>query len=146
MNSSPSSRNRLRGLLIEIVKIFRGFSGLDPAFLFELSVNRTRNHEYKLVPPRLNTVLYSNFPTVRVYNLWNSLPEAVENVPSVHAFEKRLDMIFPFLFLLDPLLSPFFLYESGHRLSVPQERDMELVLLTLRPLRWGCWRALVLTK
>ena len=51
--------------------------------MFELSVNRTRNHGYKLVPPRFNTVLYWDFPMVRVCKLWNSLPEAVLNAPSV---------------------------------------------------------------
>ena len=86
-------QRRLRGLLIETFKILRGFSGLDPASVFELSVNRTRNHGYKVVPPRFNTVLYRDFPTVRVCNLWNSLPEAVVNAPSVDAFKGRLDKI-----------------------------------------------------
>ena len=49
-------QRRLRGLLIETFKILRGISGLDPASVFELSVNRTRNQGYKLVPPRFNTV------------------------------------------------------------------------------------------
>ena len=88
-------QRRLRGLLIETFKILRGFSGLDPASVFELSVNRTRNHGYKVVPPRFNTVLYRDFPTVRVCNLWNSLPEAVVNAPSVDAFKGRLDKILP---------------------------------------------------
>ena len=88
-------QRRLRGLLIETFKILRGFSGLDPASVFELSVNRTRNHGYKVVPPRSNTVLYRDFPTVRVCNLWNSLPEAVVNAPSVDAFKGRLDKILP---------------------------------------------------
>ena len=44
-------QRRLRGLLIETFKILRGFSGLDSASVFELSVNRTRNHSYKVVPP-----------------------------------------------------------------------------------------------
>ena len=37
-------QRRLRGLLIETFNILRGFSQLDPASLFELSVNRTWNH------------------------------------------------------------------------------------------------------
>ena len=63
--------------------------------MFELSVNRTLNHGYKVVPPRFNTVLYRDFPMVRVCNLWNSLPEAVVNAPSVDAFKGRLDKILP---------------------------------------------------
>ena len=61
--------------------------------MFEMSVNRTRNHCYKVVPPRFNTVLYRDFPTVRVRNLCNSLPDAVVNAPSVDAFKRRLDKI-----------------------------------------------------
>ena len=56
-----------------------------------------RHHGYKVVPPRFNTVLYRDFPTVRVCNLWNSLPEAVVNAPSVDAFKRRLDKILPCL-------------------------------------------------
>ena len=88
-------QRRLRGLLIDTFKILRGFSGLDPASVFELSVNRTRNNGYKVVPPRFNTVLHRDFPTVRVCNLWNSLPEAVVNAPSVDTFKGRLDKILP---------------------------------------------------
>ena len=55
-------QRRLRGLLIETFKILRGFSWLDQASLFELSANRTRNHSFKVVPPRFNTMLYSEFP------------------------------------------------------------------------------------
>ena len=59
----------LRGLLIETFKILRGFSEVYPASMFELFVNRTRNHGHKLVPPSFNTVLNRDFPTVRVCNL-----------------------------------------------------------------------------
>ena len=88
-------QRRLRSLLIETFKILRGFSGLDPASVFELSTKRTRNHGYKVLPPSLKTVLYRDFPTVRVCKLWNSLPEAVVNAPSVNAFKGRLDKILP---------------------------------------------------
>ena len=73
----------------------RGFSGLGLVSVFELSINRTRNHGFKVVLPRFNTVLYRDFPTVRMCNLWNSLPEAVENAPLVDAFKRRLDKILP---------------------------------------------------
>ena len=88
-------QRRLRGLLIETFKILRGFSGLDPASVFELSGNRTQNHGFKVVPPRFNTVLCRDFSMVRVCNLWNSLPEAVVNAPSVNEFKRRLDAILP---------------------------------------------------
>ena len=85
----------LRGLLIETFKILRGFSGLDPASMFELSINRTRNHGFKVVRSRFKTVLYRDFSTVKACNLWNSLLEAVMNAPSVDALKGRLDKILP---------------------------------------------------
>lgn len=88
-------QRRLRGQLIETFKLLRGFTGLDPASLFQLSENQTRNHGFKVVPPRFNTVLYRDFPTVKVCNLWNSLPEAVVNAPTVDTFKRRLDRILP---------------------------------------------------
>ena len=88
-------------LFIETFKILRGFSGLDPASVFELSVNRTRKHGFKVVPPSSNSVLYRYFPTVRVCNLWNSLPEAVMNEPLVDVFKGRLDKILPGLAFWD---------------------------------------------
>ena len=50
----PSS-SFLRSLLIETFKILGCFSGLDTASVFELSLNRTKNHGY------INTVLYNIF-------------------------------------------------------------------------------------
>ena len=63
--------------------------------MFELSGNRTWNHGFKVVPPSFNTVLYRDFPMVSFCNLWNFLPEAVVNAPSVDAFNRRLDAILP---------------------------------------------------
>ena len=71
----------------------------QPASVFELSLNRTGNLGYKLRPPRINTVVYRDFPTDRVCNLWNSLHEGVVNAPSVDAFKSRFDKILPDLFL-----------------------------------------------
>ena len=92
-------QRRLRGQLIETFKILRGFTGLAPDSLFQLSENPTRNHGWKVVPPRFRTSLYRDFPTVKVCNLWNSLPEAVVTATTVDAFKKRLDRILPGLFL-----------------------------------------------
>ena len=84
-------QRRVRGLLIEAFKILRRFNGLAPAFVFELSVNKTRNHGYKLLPPRFNIVLCRNFSTVRMCNLRISLQEAVVNAALFGAFKRRLE-------------------------------------------------------
>ena len=66
-----SSGGSCWGWLIETSKFLRSFSGLDTASVLELSVNRMQNHGCTLIPPRFDTVLYRNFPTFRVCNLWN---------------------------------------------------------------------------
>ena len=63
--------------------ILRGFSGLEPAIVFELC---STVYSYKLVPPRFNSVHYRNFPTDRVCNQWNSLSKGIMNSPqSMHS-------------------------------------------------------------
>lgn len=86
-------QRRLRGQLIETFKILRGFNKVDPSNYYQLSENPTRNHGWKVVPPRFNTSVFRDFMTVRVCNVWNSLPEDVVNAPSVDSFKSRLDSI-----------------------------------------------------
>ena len=43
---------RLRGDLIEVFKIFKGFDNLDPSKFFYLSQARTRGNSLKLIKPR----------------------------------------------------------------------------------------------
>ena len=62
---------------------------------------RLQMYKCSVVPLRFNTVLYRDFPTVKVCNLWNSLPKAVVNAPSVDAFKGRLDKILPGLAFLE---------------------------------------------
>lgn len=88
-------QRRLRGQLIETFKILRGFSDVDADNLFRLNENPTRNHGFKVVPPRFNSVRFRDFPTVRICNVWNSLPERVVNAPSVESFKRRIDRILP---------------------------------------------------
>jgi len=42
---------RLRGDLIEVFKIFKGFDDLDPNIFFELSQAHTRGRSSKLIKP-----------------------------------------------------------------------------------------------
>ena len=42
---------RLRGNLIKVFKIFKGFDDLDPNIFFELSQANTRGHSLKLLKP-----------------------------------------------------------------------------------------------
>ncbi|KAK8372240.1 hypothetical protein O3P69_012017 [Scylla paramamosain] len=54
---------RLRGQLIEVFKILRGFDNVDYRCLFQLSEGRTCNNGYKLELKRYNRDLCGNFPT-----------------------------------------------------------------------------------
>jgi len=78
-------QRRLRGQLIETLKILRGHSCLDPGRAFSLCTDPTRNHGFNLEVPRFRTNKY------RV--LWNSLPSEVVNAPSIEAFKRNLDRI-----------------------------------------------------
>ena len=88
-------QRRLRGQLIEAFKILRGFNEVDPSSYFTLSENPTRNHGFKVVPPRFTTSLMRDFMTVRLCNVWNTLPVAVVNAPTVKSFKRRLDKLLP---------------------------------------------------
>ena len=90
-------QRRLRGLLIETFKILRGFNRVDPDKILVLNKNATRGHGLKVVAPRYATARFRDFPTVKVCNVWNALPSAVVDAPSVEAFKARLDKVLPSL-------------------------------------------------
>ena len=86
-------QRRLRGQLIETFKILRGFSRVNPENYFTMSNNPTRNHGFKVVPPRFTTDILRNYMTFKICNVWNGLPEAVVNSSSVESFKRRLDRV-----------------------------------------------------
>ncbi|WP_223199649.1 hypothetical protein, partial [Solihabitans fulvus] len=61
-------QRRLRGQLIETLKILRGISLVDSTAYFVLCNNPTRNHGWKVVPPRFSTTLLENFMLVKIRN------------------------------------------------------------------------------
>ena len=88
-------QRRLRGQLIETFKIIRGLTAVDPTDYFTLCANPTRNHGWKVVPPRFSTALLENFMLVKICNVWNRLPANVVNSNTVDTFKRRLDRILP---------------------------------------------------
>jgi len=87
---------RQRGDAIETYKIVRGVYDEDAAPELPPHVNRnstTRGHQYKLQKPRCKTRLRQHFFTQRIIEMWNNLPSAVVQAPSVKAFERRLDKL-----------------------------------------------------
>ena len=54
MNLTTLETRRLRGDLIEVFKIFKGYDDLQPSKFFNLSTDLTRGHSFKLFKGRLN--------------------------------------------------------------------------------------------
>ena len=85
---------RLRGDLIEVFKMVKGYSGLDFDKFFSFSRNHhTRGHSLKLtkMPCTLNSrqCFFSN----RVVDVWNDLTEDVVQSSSVNIFKSRVDQL-----------------------------------------------------
>ena len=86
------SERRIRGDMIEVFKIRKGFSKVNYTTWFKLSDNnRTRGHSYKLVKSRSRLDIRRNFFSQRVINAWNSLPSEVVEAESVNTFKNRYD-------------------------------------------------------
>ena len=82
---------RNRADLIEVFKILKGFTSIDPKGLFEINTDtRTRGHTLKLVKHRFSSDLRKYFFTERVVSKWNKLDQACIDAPSVNSFKKRL--------------------------------------------------------
>ena len=83
---------RLRGEMIEVFKILKGFEKVDSRQFFHLSeVGITRNNGLKIQVKRFRTNIAKNFFTYKVVNHWNRLPQEVVNAPSINSFKNRLD-------------------------------------------------------
>ena len=95
LNLFSLETRRLRGQLIEVFKILRGFDNVDYRCLFQLSEGRTRNNGYKLELKRYNGDLCGNFFSYKICSSWNALPSDVVNSDSVEQFKTRLDKVLP---------------------------------------------------
>ncbi|KAK8403128.1 hypothetical protein O3P69_000965 [Scylla paramamosain] len=78
---------RLRGQLIVVFKILRGFDNVDYRCLFQLSKGHTRNNGYKLELKRYNRDLCGNFFSHKICSRWNALSSDVVNSDSVEQFK-----------------------------------------------------------
>ena len=80
---------RLRGDLIEVYKYTHGLYKVPEGLLeFETRTN-SRGPGYKLKKLRCNTSMRQDFFSLRVTDMWNSLPDSI--APSVNAFKNRLE-------------------------------------------------------
>ena len=92
LNLFSLSKRRLRGDLIEVFKIFKGFDNINVNDYFTLDrSNVTRNNGCKIVGKRFKTNEAKHFFFNRVVNIWNSLPAHVVNSCTIETFKNRLD-------------------------------------------------------
>jgi hypothetical protein len=87
------SKRRMRGDLIEVFKIFKGFDNINAEDYFTIDhSNRTRKrNSFKILGKRFLSNEAKHFFFNRVVNVWNSLPSNVVDSITVTTFKNRLD-------------------------------------------------------
>jgi hypothetical protein len=85
-------KRRVRGDLIQVFKMLKGFDKTNYQEFFELTnAGRTRGHTLKLNKKCCSGDLRKHFFTQRVINAWNRLPQEVVDADSINCFKNRLD-------------------------------------------------------
>ena len=92
LNLFSLTKRRLRGDLITVFKIFRGFTNINPNDYFSTDESRiTRSNGFKIIGKRFETNEAKYFFFNRIVNVWNGLPSNVVNSITIEAFKTRLD-------------------------------------------------------
>ena len=81
---------RCRGDMTEVYKYLHGQYNVDVSFL-PRTENSNRGHSLKLQKQSSQLKVRHDFFSLRVVDLWNSLPESVVSAPSLNSFKNRLD-------------------------------------------------------
>jgi ribonuclease P/MRP protein subunit RPP40 len=82
---------RVRGDIIEVFKILKGFDEVNSSKFFELADTRCRGNSLKLHKERFNRNLGKFTFSNRIVNAWNRLPEEVVSCDTVNNFKIKLD-------------------------------------------------------
>jgi len=91
LNTTSFEKRRIRGDLIQVFHILKGFDSVDANHFFELEDGGRyvpRGHRLKLKVQRCRLQVRQNFFSVRIVNLWNKLPESIVESSSVNVFKK----------------------------------------------------------
>ena len=92
LNLITLEQRRLRGDLIEVFKLVKGFEDMDYKKLFKIhDINITRGHSYKFFTPHARLDVRKQFFSIRVIKHWNRLPDKAVNAESINCFKKEID-------------------------------------------------------
>ena len=94
LNLTTLETRRLRGDLIEVFKMYKGFDNVNMHDYFTLSVNNLRGNSCKLFKPRINTDVGKFSFANRVINEWNLLSDDILSCCTVDKFKNKLDHYF----------------------------------------------------
>ena len=82
---------RLRGDLIEVFKIFKGFEDISwETFFVKSTTSQLRGHQLKLFKKRSTLDIRKHFFSQRI-DEWNKLPAELINSESVMKIKKKID-------------------------------------------------------
>ena len=85
---------RIRGDLIEVFKLLKGYTNVDYKSFFELCTTSTQGHSLKLYKKSSQHDFRKYCFSQRVIDTWNGLPDYVINSGLVNLFKSKLDKCF----------------------------------------------------
>ena len=92
LNLFSLTKRRIRGDLIEVFKIFKGYSNLDANKYFTIDhTNLTRNNGFKITPKRFKSHEAKHYFFNRIVNIWNKLPSEIVNSNTIESFKNKID-------------------------------------------------------
>ncbi len=92
LNLFSLEKRRLRGKIIECLKILKGFTNVDASKLFSIdNTSRTRNNRIKLICKQVQLDCTKFFFTNDVVREWNKLPPSVVQCDTKNSFKNKLD-------------------------------------------------------
>ena len=82
---------RLRGDMIQVFKLVKGFDIVAPNTFFNVSTTGLRGHTFKLYKSGFSTNIGKFSFSNRIIEHWNCLPQHVVSSDTVNTFKNRLD-------------------------------------------------------
>ena len=79
--------------MFQTYNILHGLHDIDSSFFFDDKDSNRRGHQLSVKNKSCSTTLRRNFFTIRVLNIWNSLPANIGEVDTVNAFKNGLDRL-----------------------------------------------------